>query len=165
MKQKIKADLKSAMKEKRELEVSVLRMILADILNKEKEKRYQISKRNPGLEDKELEEKSQLTDEEIIEVLGSESKKRKDSIEQFEKGGRDDLVEKEKQEMEILKKYLPEQLPEIEIKKLAQQMIEQLGVESTKDMGRVMGQLMSKLKGRVDGGTVNKIVKELLTNV
>lgn len=163
MKQKIKADLKSAMKTKRELEISVLRMVLADILNKEKEKRYKIGKQNSGLEEKELEERSQLTDEEIIEVLSSEAKKRKDSIEQFEKGGRHDLAEKEKQEIEILKKYLPEQLPKSEIKKLAEEVIKEIDAKEIKDMGKVMAQLMPKLKGRADGSTVGQVVKQLLT--
>lgn len=165
LKEKLQQDLKTVLKQRKELEVSVLRMGLASIVNREKEKRYKLAKENPEWGEQELQEKSQLTDEEVIEVLTWEARKRKEAITEFKKGNRQDLVQKEQKELEIIQQYLPEQLSELEIRKLAQQTIEQLGVESTKDMGRVIGQLMSKLKGRADGGTVNKIVKELLTNV
>ncbi len=173
IKEKIEEDFKKALKEKKEIEVSTLRMLQAAIFNKEKEKRYRLSKEKPGLNleelkkesplAKELEKESVLTDEEVLEVISSEIKKRKEAILEFEKGKREDLVKKEKAEMEILQRYLPEQLSEEEIKKLAREIIEKLGAKDIKDMGKVMAQLMPKLKGRADGSLVNKIVKDLLT--
>ncbi|MBZ9569337.1 GatB/YqeY domain-containing protein [Patescibacteria group bacterium] len=172
LKEKIQEDFKKILKEKKEIEISTLRMLNAAILNREKEKRYKLSKEKPDLKEKDLEKESQLIDEETIEVIFSEVKKRKEAIVEFEKGKRlqpplhptrkkhiSDLVEKEKKEMEILKKYLPELLSEEEIKKLAKEVIEKFGA---KDFGRVMGQLMPKVKGKAEGGTVSKVVKELL---
>jgi hypothetical protein len=162
LKIKIQEDFKKFLKEKKEIEVSTLRMLNAAIFNKEKEKRYKLSQEKPDLKEKDLEKESQLTDEEIIQVVFSEVKKRKESILLFEKGKRGDLVEKEEREIEILKKYLPEQMSEEEIKKMAKEVIKKIGAKEPKDMGRVMGQLMPKLKGKAEGGLVNKIVKELL---
>ncbi|OGZ17680.1 MAG: hypothetical protein A2Z78_00365 [Candidatus Nealsonbacteria bacterium RBG_13_36_15] len=163
LKEKIASDLKEAQKEKKELEISVLRQLLAAILNKEKEKRAKLAKEKELTEKEELEKESQLIDEEIIGVVFSESKKRKEAISEFEKGKRLDLVEKEKGEAEILKKYLPEQISEEEIKKFAKEAVEKVGASSLKDMGRVMAELMPKVKGRAEGALVTKIVKELLS--
>lgn len=163
LKEEIKTDLKNALKGKRELEVLVLRMVLAAVLNKEKEKRYKISKEKQSLDQEELQKESQLTDEEIVEVIFSENKKRKDAIVEFEKGERIDLAEKEKAEIEVLKKYLPEQVSEQEIKELAQKVIKEVGAKELKDMGQVMGALMPKLKGKADGGVISGIVKKLLS--
>lgn len=163
LKEKIQEDLKRALKEKRKVAISTLRMLNAAIINQEKKKRYKLSKEKPDLKVENLEKESQLTDEEIQEVVFSEVKKRKEAISEFEKGKRMDLVQKEKKEMEILKKYLPELLSEEEIKNLAKETIKELGAESLKDMGKVMGQLMPKIKNRADGSLVSKIVKELLT--
>lgn len=163
IKEKITTDLKDALKEKKELEVSVFRMLLAAILNKEKEKRAKLAKEEEGLKEEELAKKSQLTDEEVLEVVSSEAKKSKEAIEAFKKGGRADLVGKEKAELEILKKYLPEQFSEEEIKKLVQEAIAKVGASSPKDMGKVMAELMPQVKGKADGNTVSKIVKELLS--
>jgi len=162
LKTKIQEDLMEAVKKKAELESLVLRGLSAAILNKEKEKRYKLSKEKEELTEKELEKDSQLTDEEVIEVISSEVKKRKESILEFEKGKREDLVEKEKKELEILQKYLPEQLSEEEIKKLAKEAIEKVGASDQKDMGRVMAELMPKIKGRAEGNVVSSIVKEIL---
>lgn len=107
LKQRIQDDLKKALTEKRDLEVSVLRMLAAAILNKEKEKRYKISRENPQFGQPELERESRLTDQELIKTLSSEIKKRKEASEIFEKAGRQELAEKEKKEAEILEKYLP----------------------------------------------------------
>lgn len=164
LKEEIKQDLKKALKEKRKTELSVLRMVLASVLNKEKEKRYRLAKEQSELKSEELEKQSELTDEEIVEVLFSEKKKRKDAIEEFRKGERMDLVRKEEQEIKVLEKYLPEQLSEEEIKKQAQEVIKQMGATGLKDMGKAMSQLMPKLKGRAEGSVVSKIVKELLEN-
>jgi len=162
LKGNIREDLKETVKNREELKSSVLRLLLAAIFNKEKEKRYKLSKGKPELSGEELEEESQLNDEEVIDVISSEAKKRKESIGEFEKGKRMDLAEKEKKELEILEKYLPEQLPEEEIKKLVKEAIEKIGAKEIKDMGKVMAELMPKVKGKADGSLVSKVVKELL---
>ncbi len=159
LKERIQADIKKAMPEKDQLKVSVLRMLMAAVFNKEKEKRARLSK-NEEIE--KLDELSKLTDEEIIEVISSESKKRQDSIEQYEKGNRQDLADQEKKELEILMKYLPEQMAEEEIRKLVKEKVEELGASGSKDIGKVMGALMPQLKGKADGTAVNKIVQEEL---
>lgn len=146
----------------RELEVSVLRQLSAAVLNKEKEKRYKISKDKPELSGEELEKESQLADEEVLEIISSEAKKRRESIELFGKGGRQDLVDKEKKEEEILQKYLPEQLSEEDLKNLVKEAVEKTGAKEMKDMGKVMQELTPKVKGKADGSRISKIVKELL---
>lgn len=162
LKEQIQNDLKRALKEKKERELSVLRMLNSAILNKEKEKRYKISQEKPQLEEKELEKESQLSDEEIISVISSEIKKRKEAISEFEKGKREDLIEKEKREIEILERYLPEPLSEEEVKMMAQEIIEKTGVKEIREMGKVMAQLMPKIKGRIEGQKASQIVRELL---
>jgi len=162
LKQKIQEDLKTALKEKKELELSVLRMLSAAITNKEKEKRYKKGKEKPELTEEELGKESCLTDEETAEVISTEVKKRKEALLMFEKGGRNDLAEKEKKEVAILQKYLPEQLSEEEVRKLAKEAVEKVGAKEIKDMGRVMAELMPKVKGKADGGLVSKIIRELL---
>jgi len=152
LKDKIKSDLNEALKKGDEIKCSTLRMLLAAILNREKEKKYK----------EKLEEDTELTDEEMIDVISSEAKKRKESIIEYEKGERQSLAEKEKEELEILEKYLPEQLSEEEVEKLAKETVEEVVAQNIKDMGKVMAELMPKLKGRAEGGLVSKIVKELL---
>jgi hypothetical protein len=163
LKEKISNDLKKSLKEKNNSEILTLRMFQAAILNKEKEKRAKLAKEKEGLDEKDLVEKSQLTDDEIIEVAFSEAKKRNESISEFEKGKRPDLVEKERAELEVLKKYLPEQLSEEEIKKIAKETIDKVGASSSKDIGRVMAELMPKMKGKAEGNLVSRVVKELLS--
>lgn len=162
LKEKIQQDLKNALKEARETELSVLRMVFSAIVNKEKEKRYKKIKEKPDLKEEELEKESQLSDEEVLEVISFEVKKRKEAILLFGKGGRQDLAEKEKKETGILEKYLPEQIPEEEIKKLAKEAVEKTGAKEMKDMGKVMAELMPKIKGKADGSLVSKIIKEIL---
>jgi len=152
LKEAIKEDLNQALKKGDEIKCSTLRMLLAAVLSKEKEKKYK----------EKIEEEVELADEEMIDVISSEAKKRKESIIEYEKGERQSLAEKEKAELEILQKYLPEQLSEEEIKQLIEEAIEKTGAQDIKDMGKVMAELMPKLKGRADGGLVSKIVKELL---
>ncbi len=162
LKEEIRQNLNKALKKKKELEVSVLRLINAAIFNIEKEKRYKISKEKPKAKEEDLEKESQLADEEVIEVISSEVKKRRESIELFGKGERMDLVEKETKEKEILEKYLPEQLSEEEIKKLVQEAIGKTGAKEMRDFGKVMAELMPQVKGKADGSLVSRIVKELL---
>lgn len=151
LKSKIEEDFHLALKEKKDIEVSTLRLLKAAILNREKEKKFKEKKDCP------------LSEEEIIELIFSEIKKRKEAIVGFEKGKRVDLLEKEKKEIEILQKYLPQQLSDNEIKELAQTIIQQVEAEGIKDLGRVMKELMPKVKGKADGGVVNQIVKTLLS--
>jgi len=160
IKEKINNDLKEALKTKDELKISVLRGINSALKNKEIEKRTKISKEEKDLE--KLKELSALTEDEIIEVLLSEAKKRKDAIEEFKKGKRMDLAEKEEKELKILEEYLPEQMSEEEIKEAAKRAIEEVKAIGPRDMGRVMSVLMPQLKGRADGKTVSRIVNELL---
>lgn len=174
LKQQLQQDLKTALKEQKKLEVSVLRMVLADLLNKEKEKRYKLVKQESDLSGLELDKQSQLTDEEVVKVFFSENKKRKDAITEFSayggsaKGGTKEKIEKvitkERAEMEILKKYLPEQLSENKIIDSAKQVIQETGAKELKDIGMVMKELMPKFQGRADGNLVIKIVKNLLNN-
>ncbi|MBU3942539.1 GatB/YqeY domain-containing protein, partial [Patescibacteria group bacterium] len=138
---KIKEELNLAIKSKDETVRSTLRMLLASIQGKEKEKQYK--------------EKRGLTQEEIIDIISSEAKKRKDSINEFKKGGRQDLVDKEKAELEVLQKYLPEQMSEEEIKKLVEETIREVSAETMQDFGKIMGPLMPKLKGKADGNLVS----------
>ncbi|OGZ18517.1 MAG: hypothetical protein A2Z68_02715, partial [Candidatus Nealsonbacteria bacterium RBG_13_38_11] len=134
------------------LAVSVFRQLLAAFLNKEKEKRFKSKEEKEAL----------LTDEEAMEVIAFEAKKRKESIVEFEKGNRKDLADKEKEELAILSAYLPEQMPEEEIRKLVKEAIEKTGASEMKDMGKVMQELMSQVKGKADGNLVGQIVKEFL---
>jgi len=163
LKEKIEEDFKKALKERNEIEISTLRLLKNEIFNKEKEKRYKIAKENPSLSEKELEKESQLTEEEIKKVILSEIKKRKEAIFEFEKGKREDLAEKEKKELEILKRYLPDLLSKEELEKIVRETIEEVGAQSLKDLGKVMKEIMKKVKGRAEGDEVLKIVKKFLS--
>jgi len=159
---KIKGDLKEALIAQKEIEVSSLRMLISAIGSKITEKRTRIWKAKPELSSKDLGEESQLNEEEVIEVISSEIKKRREAILGFEKGGREESAKKEKQELEILQKYLPEQLSEEDIKKIAKEAVVKTGAGGVKDMGKVMAELMPKVKGKADASLVSKTVKELL---
>lgn len=148
LKQKFQEELKKSMLAKDVLKTSVLRMLISAIGY------YEISKDGAGYE---------ATDEEVLSVIQKEVKQRIDSIEQFGKGGRQDLVDKETKELEILQIYLPDQMSEEEIKSLVKGAIEQTGATNIKDIGKVMGFLMPKIKGKADGGLVSKFVKEELS--
>ncbi|MFO0752207.1 MAG: GatB/YqeY domain-containing protein [Thermodesulfovibrionales bacterium] len=151
--QKINSDLAEAMKSKeedRELTVSVLRMIKAAVKNAE------ISKRGGG---------GGLTEEDLVGVLSSMVKQRKDSAEQYSGAGREDLADKENREVGIIRRYLPEQLSTDALDALIRESIRQTGVSSAKDMGRLMKELMPKVKGKADGKLVNQRVKEILDSL
>ncbi|MDL2281050.1 GatB/YqeY domain-containing protein [Selenomonadales bacterium OttesenSCG-928-I06] len=139
-------DMKQAMRDKEsgKLRLSVIRMVRASIKNIE------------------IDKKKELSDEEVAEVLAKELKMRKASIEEFKKANRDDLVETLEQEIEILLKYIPEQMSEEEITLLVVDAIKEAAATNAKDMGKVMALLMPKVKGRADGKLVNNIVKEKL---
>jgi uncharacterized protein YqeY len=146
-KQELKDELKQAMLAKDVVKTSVLRMIISAIGYME------IQKGGAGYE---------ATDEDVMAVIEKEAKQHRDSIEQFKNAGRNDLVEKEEIELEILKKYLPEQMGEDEIRKIVQDAVAKTGATSASDMGKVMGALMPQTKGKADGGLVSKIVREEL---
>ena len=157
IKDKINEDIKSAFKSGLSDEVSVLRFLSSVIKNKELEKRSRLSKEGKELAD--LEKLSELSDEEIMSVISGEIKKRKDSIVQYEKGGRDDLVKKEMSELEILKKYAPAEMPEEELRALIKNKI-----SGQKDFGKAMSMVMAEVKGRADGAVVKRIIEEEMKN-
>ena len=151
--EEIKKELLSSLKEKKEPNISVLRMVISAVFNKEMEKRVSLS----GLPEEEIKEKMKVTDEEMEAIIFSEVKKRRDSISDFEKGGRLDLAEKEKAEIEVLMKYLPKELSEEEIREIVKE-----AVSKNTDIGSVMKEVVPKTKGKADGSLVAKIVKEEL---
>jgi uncharacterized protein YqeY len=147
LKQTIIEDMKAAMKEGNTLKRDALRMLDSMIKNTEIEK---------------MKKETGLTDEEVIEVVGRAVKQRKDSVAQFEAGGRPELAEKEKNEIEILSAYMPAQLGEDEVRKVVKEVITATGATSKADMGKVMGQIMGRLRGQTDGNVAKKIVEEEL---
>lgn len=160
LKEQLQKELNDALKAGDQLRRSVLSLLMTAIKNRELAKRQQLSKTVNEIA--ELEKQSQLTDDEVLEVIASETKKRREAIEQFKAGGREDLAQKEKSEMDILAAYLPEQASEEEIRTEVQKTIAELNAQGLKDMGKVIGAVVAKLKGKAEGGTVSKVVKELL---
>ena len=148
LQQQINNDLKQAMRNKETETVSVLRMVVSAIKNKE------IAVRKGG--------DVSLTDEQIIEVLTSEMKKRKDSITAYKQGDRHDLADKEEKEIKIIEKYLPKQMSDEEIENVVKEIVDLMGEVGIKDFGKVMGQAMARVKGKADGGKVSEVVKRVL---
>lgn len=144
LQERLEQDFKAALRAGDKTRVATLRMLKAAIVNKTKEKGEEID------------------DAAIIGLLATAAKQRKDSVEAFRKGGRDDLIDKEQQELEVIQEYLPRALSEEEIASRAEEVIAELGATSMKDMGRVMKVLMAEMKGGADGSLVNRIVKERL---
>jgi len=153
LKEKVQNDLTEAIKNRDELKASVLRLLTAAVLNKEKEKRYKLKE----------EKDTPLTDEEITEVIVSEVKKRKEAASEYQKGQRQELAEKEKKEAEILQAYLPAQLSEEELKKLVKEAVVKTEAKGLKDTGKVMSFLMPRVKGRAEGSTISGMVKDVLS--
>jgi uncharacterized protein len=163
IKQQIQNATKDAMKAGDQFLVGTLRMLSASIITKEKDKRYKISKEKSDATEEALIKESELTDEQIMEVITSEIKKRRDAIALYIQGNRPELADREKKEIEILIKYLPEQLSGDELKKLVAESIKKTGASEMKDMGKIMADLMPKVKGKADNSEISKIVKELLS--
>ena len=161
LKEHINQDLIEAIRGKEKEKTLVLRTLNAAIKNAEIVKRSKLSKTTSELE--KLGALSVLTDEEVVGVIASQIKQRRDSVAEFEKGNRPDLVAKEKNEIEILFHYMPEQMSEEEVRKLVASAIAKTGAGNPKDMGKVMGALMKDVKGKADGTLVSKIVKEMLS--
>ena len=147
LKQKIAENLKAALKNQKETELSTLRMLSAAIFNKE----IELLKKDIG-----------LSDEEIEKVIAQEAKKRKDAIDGYEKGGRPDLAEKEKIELDMLKVYLPPEIPEDDLRHIIKDGIRETGAVSEKDFAKVMKVIMPTLKGKAPGDRVSEALKEEL---
>ena len=162
LKDKINEDLTIALKSGSGGIVSALRFLMSVIKNNELLKRTKLSKENKPVE--ELEKLSELSDDETISVVLSEIKKRKESIVQYEKGGRKDLAEKETKELEIIKKYAPEEMREEELRAVVKKKISEMGEVTAKEFGKIMGSVMAEVKGRAGGDAVKKIIEEELKN-
>ena len=144
LKEKLLEDLKECMKEKNVVRKNVVQMVRAAILQVEKDK--QIT----------------LDDNQIVDIIAKESKKRKDSLADYEKSGREDLISQIKEEIEILSEYLPKQLSAEELEEIVKQIIQEENATSMKDMGKVMKAAKEKIGARADGKTINEVVKKLL---
>jgi len=144
---KIREEIKVAMRAKDTMSLNTLRGVLAAFTNE-----LVATKRKP---------QEELTDEEALAVVKRLCKQRKDSIEQFKTGGRTDLAETEEKELEILKKYLPEEVGEAEIRKVAENKKTALGVTDKSKIGILVGAVMKELKGKADGATVKKVIESL----
>lgn len=142
MRNQILEDLKETMKAQDKLKLSVIRMVKA------------------AIQMEELNTKRELTDEEVIGIIEKQIKTRKESILEFEKGNRTDLIEQTNKEIDILKKYMPEPLSEEEVMKLIEKVFEEVKPTVPSDMGKVMGKLTPLLKGRADMSTISKVVRE-----
>ena len=144
LKEKLMEDLKNSMKEKNNLRKNVVQMVRAAILQIEKDK---------GIE---------VDDNKILEIIAKEVKTRNDSLVDFEKGGREDLVKQAKEEIAILSEYLPKQLTREELKEKITKIVSDLGATSMKDMGMVMKEAKAQIGTAADGRAINEVVKELL---
>lgn len=143
--QQLDQDMKEALKNKEKTRLAVIRMLKAALKNEE------------------IKLNKALSEDDILTVLSREMKQRKEALEEFIKAGRDDLIEKQKEELAVIEAYLPEQLSEDELRQLITQTITEVGATSKADMGKVMGAVMPKVKGRADGALVNRIVQEHLS--
>ena len=146
LKEILMEDLKNSMKEKNVVRKNVIQMVRAAILQIEKDK---------GIE---------VDDNKILEIIAKEVKTRNDSLEDFQKGGREDLVEQAKQEIAILSEYLPKQLTKEELKERIMNIINEIGATSIKDMGAVMKEAKSQIGTAADGKSINEVVRELLNS-
>jgi uncharacterized protein YqeY len=145
LKKKLKLDLREALRNRDEVRKRTIRMALAAVTYVE------------------VDQKKELDDPGVLAVLLKEAKQRRESIEEFRKGGRDDLVAEQEAELTVLQGYLPQQLPREEIVTRAKATIEQLGATSMGQMGPVMKALMQELRGQADGKLINQVVRELLS--
>ncbi len=142
--EKLMSELKNAMKEKDKIRVDTVRLLISQLKNAR------------------IEAGDDLTPDQELQVLMSAAKKRREAIQAYQSGGREDLLEQEQKELQIIEEFLPKQLSDEEIEKEVSAIIEQLGASSMKDLGRVMGEAMKKLKGKADGKKVQSIVRAKL---
>jgi uncharacterized protein YqeY len=145
LKQKLADDLKQAMREGDKVKRSAIRLAIAAIKNAE------------------IARQTTLEDSDILGIIAKEIRQRKESIEAFQQGGRQELASQEEAEMAVLEQYLPQQMSRDEIIAEARRIIEEVGAEGIRDKGKVMPQLIAKLKGRADGREINEVVTELLS--
>jgi len=145
LKDKLQQDMKAAMRAGEKRQLAVIRLI------------------NAAIKQREVDERIELDDEQVTAAIDKMAKQRRESIEQYEKAARDDLADQEKFELELLKSYLPEQLGEAEIDAMIEAAVTATGASSIKDMGKIMGQLKSKLAGRADMGAVSGKIKARLS--
>ena len=141
------SDLKYYMKEKNEAALNAIRLLRADIKNTEIDKR------------------KELSDEEVLQIISSSIKKRKESIEMYKKGSRQDLVDKETEEIRVIEKYLPEQLSDEEIRALIRDTIAEEEEANKKNFGIIMKKVIGKIKNRAEGSKVNRLVKEIIDGI
>ena len=146
LKDKLQQDMKTAMRAGEKRELAVIRLI------------------NAAIKQREVDERIELNDDQVTAAIDKMAKQRRESIEQYEKAGRDDLADQEKFELDILKTYLPEQLDEAEIDAMIEAAVTATGASSIKDMGKIMGQLKPKLAGRADMGAVSGKIKARLSS-
>ena len=144
LKEKLLKDLKNSMKEKNTVRKNVIQMVRAAILQVEKDKQIE------------------LNNEQIIDIIAKESKKRKDALGDYEKSGREDLINEIKEEIQILAEYLPKQLSIEEVENIVKEVIAEQGATSIKDMGKVMKAAKEKIGAASDGKTINEVVKKML---
>ncbi|SFH77842.1 hypothetical protein SAMN04487861_104128 [Selenomonas ruminantium] len=144
LKEQLTTDMKEAMKSHDKDRLAVIRMVRGAIRQQE------------------IDGQKELSDEDVIAVMSKEIKMRKDSIEEFKKGGREDLIAKTQAEIDVLMPYMPAQLSEDEVRELVKAAVAETGAATPKDMGKVMGALMPKVKGRADGKLVNTLVRSML---
>lgn len=144
IKDKLMADLKDAMKSHNKLRKDVITLIRS------------------AIKQREVDERIELTDEDILTIISKQLKEKKSSIEDFKKGNREDLVKQTEDEMEILLEYLPKQLSQEDLKVIVKDAIDKENISSMKDIGKLMKAVMPQVKGKADGNAVNKIARELL---
>ena len=146
LKEKLLEDLKNSMKERNVIRKNVVQMVRAAILQIEKDKKIEVS------------------DSQIVEIIAKEAKKRKDALEDYQKSGREDLIEQMNQEIKILNEYLPKQLTEEELTQKMQEIITELGATSIKDIGAVMKKAKETIGAAANGKAINEVAKKILNN-
>ena len=142
LKEQLTNDLKESMKNKEQVKKSVVTLIRAAIKKKE------------------VDERVELNDEAVLDIISKQMKQRNDALEEFKKAGRDDLISQTEEEIQVLLSYLPKQLTDDELRVLIKEAIDKTGASSSKDMGKIMGILMPKTKGKADGKRINTLVSE-----
>jgi uncharacterized protein YqeY len=145
----LQTELKNSMLARDEVRTSVLRLLLSAI------NYYEIQKGGAGYT---------ASEEDVMQVIGNQAKQRRDSIAEYEKAGRQELVDKEQKELDILSAFLPEQMSEDEVKKIVDETVSETGASGLSDMGKLMGALNAKLKGKADMGMVSILVREKLSS-
>lgn len=143
-KSRLAEEMKDALRSGDKVRLGALRLLLASVKNRE------------------VEIGREVTDDEFIQVVASEVKRRKEAIEAYERAARKDLLDRERREQEVLEAYLPEQMSEEDVRALVEEAVSATGAAGPGDLGKVMGYVMGKAKGRVDGGTINAMVRERL---